>query len=332
MLGIKRRYNLYLTIIFFVLTLSNIFFAILEIIKRRRNTTREIFIPVKQQKQEFDLQNPYLKFVKDNSTVVPLPTAVSNAALDLYRPFVPSDRPTASFQSNVNTLSIDTSIDQLAADSLRSLGLSDSEYGQYLLNFKTFISNIILKKLVKELHSDSHLIEAIVSLPAYENHREYVIERIKKLAASQYLAGHFGDRGDRFKDSEWNSEMPSDNQILMHVFGTWLSYFMSHNKKHHLTNIFKTKFVTLKRDTSLESTQGQLLCVEDWVRFYVLAKDKKTGQTRRFWAFPGRDSMYSALVIFFYIIKRDENNILDCADLQVEPICMDRVFSMSRFE
>lgn len=330
-LEFKSNYSLFLSILFFALTISNITFIVLEIIKRRRLQQQELLNRLKPvQKVDDSLaptENPYLKFIKRSSTSAIFDEeAATSATHDLYRPFVPSDRPTAEIISSINSLSIETSIDQLATDSIHSLGITTAEYNQYLLNFKKFIANSLLKKLVLQLHANNHQIESIVSVPTFDHYREYIIERIKKLANSQYLAGHFGGHGD--KDAEWNKELPSDNQIIMHSFGTWLSYFMeAKSSKAYLKNLFKQEFVTTQKDPQLK--KDILICVEDWVRFYILARDKE-GNVKRYWAFPGRDSMYSALVIFFYIIQKDYGSCLLGADLMQQPICMNTILSTEK--
>ena len=270
------------------------------------------------------------KFCRKETEKYEANVAKEESSLNNYRPFVISDRASSTINASAFVVSSDTKIEQLASETIRALGIAN-EYAQYVINFKAFISKTILKKLVRQLSTDSLSIEMMVSLPSYEHYRDYVIQRIKALAESQYLSGHFGDKGDRYKDREWNSEMPSDNQIIMHVLGIWLSYFMGHKKPNErIDNQFKMKYLSQSKEPVLGENTDYLICIEDWSRFYIIARIKNN--IERFWAFPGRDSMYSALTLFFYIIKEKASNLLDGADLQDNPICMDRVFQTTRFE
>jgi len=272
----------------------------------------------------------HMMFLKEETQEYRYNEIKEETALNNYRPFVISDRASSTVITSDFVIKPDTSIEQLAGETIRDLDIT-SAYTQYVINFKAFISKTILKKLVRQLSTDSLSIETMVSLPSYEHYRDYIIQRIKALAESQYLVGHFGDRGDSYRDREWNSEMPSDNQIIMHILGIWLSYFMGHKKPNErIDNQFKMKYLSQSKDPSLGENSNYLLCIEDWSRFYIL--ERGNSGIKRHYAFPGRDSMYSALTIFFYIIKKKANNLLDGADLQDNPICMDRVFQTSRFE
>lgn len=330
-LNIYPKSCLSISIFLFMLFLSNLVFGFIR--KQQENSITDTI----QNKSQFKInktEQPAELFIKARN--IPYPNTVSDnqnpSSISLYKPFSISDRPTSTIHRNSLSVSPDVSIEQLAIETIRKLGLSSSIYSQYLNNFKAFIAKTILQKLIIKIHTDDPLIDSFLSIPNFENFRPYIIQRIQVLSGSQYLAGHFGERGDRFKDREWNNQMPSDNQIVLHVLGMWLSYFMSGKKQaKRINNTFGHKYLSFSKEPKLEGDSEFILCSDDWTKFYVLAKVPGL-QPERYWAFPGRESMYSGLLLLFWFLKEKKKFLLDGADLKDAPICMDRVFSMSRME
>jgi hypothetical protein len=68
------------------------------------------------------------------------------------------------------------------------------------------------------------------------------------------------------------------------------------------------------------------LCCEGFKNFYVLTKSENN-QPERHWAGPGRDAIYSGLVLFFWFVGEKMGFLLEGADLTDSPFFMDRVFS-----
>lgn len=279
-------------------------------------------------KEKIRTKEPSSLFQKEPPpSEVKVPGAFSGSTINLYRPFIPSDRATHSFQKSQYAISQETNIDQLATESLTKMGISSVAFNKYLANFKNFISKM-LSKVVQKLHSEDPLIESMLAVPGYQHCRTYIIHRVKALAYSQFLAGHFGDRGDRWYDRDWTTDLPSDNQIVMHILSVWLSYFMCGKKANRVEFMFNQKYLFIKREARLENENDIILCSEDFSKFYVLTK-YKSPIPERFWAFHGRDSMYAGLTLLFWFVKEKQQFLLDGADLTDTPICMDRVFSLS---
>ncbi|OHT09751.1 hypothetical protein TRFO_21279 [Tritrichomonas foetus] len=257
--------------------------------------------------------------------------------LNFYRQFVNADRATASLKRVQLTVSQESNIDQLANDALVKLKLKSSKFNQYLVNMKSFLAKNLISKLALELHSESAAVDMMLSVPTFEHCRNYVIQRIRSLAASQYLAGHFGDRGDKYGEREWSKELPSDNQIILHILSVWLSYMMSHMRPSDQRPplVFSHKFIAIGKEPKIETENDIVLCTDDFNKFYVMTKPAKTDENEassveRYFAFPGRDSMYCGLTLFFYFVRERFDFLLDGADLQEPPLCMNRIYESAR--
>lgn len=241
--------------------------------------------------------------------------------------FVNADRATASF-GKIERIA-DVNIDQRALKALQDLSIPYTHFKQYLSNMKVFISQTLMKKLSTQLHSDDPMIETMLSVPKYEHCREYTMQRVKELANS---LSHYGNKGTKWEEREWSSELPSDNQIVLHILGTWLSFFMCGKKIGKRPKlVFQQKFFSYHREPSSDDGKPVVIFTNDWSDFSVITSFKSS-PIIKYQAFSGLDSLYSALTIFFWIINEKYHYLLDGADLTDVPICIDRVYKFGKLK
>ncbi|KAH0793241.1 hypothetical protein GPJ56_002799 [Histomonas meleagridis] len=241
--------------------------------------------------------------------------------------FVNADRSTASFGKIERSAEIN--IDQRALKSLQDLNIPYSHFKRYLSNMKVFISQTLMKKLTMQLHSDDPMVEAMLSVPRFEHCREYVKQRVKELGTS---LTHYGDKGTKWEEREWTRDLPSDNQIVLHILSTWLSFFMCGKKVGKRAKlVFQQKFVVIGKEPTADDEKPVVLYSEDWSNFSVITAFKSS-PVIKYQAFSGLDSLYSALTIFFWIINERYHFLIDGADLTDVPICIDRVYKFGGVE
>jgi len=279
------------------------------------------------------IQSPSSIFAKQpSSTHTSVFSGSMQPTLNLYRPFILSDRPNSSMHVSQFGGASDSNIDQLASESLRKVGLTSAVFNKYLVNMKAFIQQNLLAKLIPKLNLDDPIVESMISIPSYEHCRSYVIHRIRILASSSYLAGHYGDRGDKWLDKEWSSDLPSDNRIILSVLSGWISFAMTGMKSSKgLRNIFRQKYIFIGTEPFFEGEDDVLLCSDDWSKFYVMTKYKST-VSERYMVSQGRDSMYAALTLYFFFIKEKRKFLFEGADLTDNPFFMHTVYTRERQE
>jgi hypothetical protein len=284
-----------------------------------------------------------------------------------YKQFELADRATAHVGPIRRDLVELQNVDQRASRSLQLLNLTPATFVQYKDNLKTFIARNIIMKLELNLQSDDPMIKLMLEVPDYAHCQQYVKQRIRGLA-TPHLGTHQADRGDRFEDREWSHEFPSDNQIVLHILTAWLSHRMTASKPGaRCPLVFKERFISIGKERKPEKEDDIILCSsppppgtlqgegaqrdanmqkESWKEFYVFTKFKKEqpaktpadqtvpeqSEQMRFWAPPGRDSMYGALTLFFYFVGKKLDNLIDAADLQ-DPSCgLHRIFTSVRLD
>ena len=257
---------------------------------------------------------------------------LSQAQMNTFHTYERADRPTASLQQTQFSFTDESNFDQLASDSLKRIHITTSQINKDLMNFKAFLQKRLLKKLIPKLHQNDPIIEEMINVPNYEHQKDYIIDRIKKLEQSEYIAAHNGDKGQRWYDREWTNEFPSDNQIMMHILSVWLSDKMGGLKESkYFRNYFKERYFYVGMHPFHDSEDSIMICTQDWSKFYVWTKLQNSDTFEKFWAYPGRNSMYYALTLFFYFVKEKRRFILDGCDLKEAPFFLDRVYSNERF-
>lgn len=252
--------------------------------------------------------------------------ALANQSLNTSGSYTISDRATADLSKDQHGKTSDYDI-----SSLKTLGITSIQFNIYLSNFKSFVAKVILSKLVKEMHKDDARIVSMLTVPGYERYTDYTKNRIISLANSHSLAGHFGDKGDRYNEREWTTDFPSDNQIILHILDVWFSNFINGKKKESNNSAFTQNYVFIKKRPTDENKEDAIyLCSDDWSNFYVKAMFKEGKGLQEFSVPSGKDAMYGGLTLFFWFIKKKKKSLLGGADLTEDPINIDNIFSLDR--
>lgn len=337
-------YVFYFRFLFLAFSLSIILFIIAAIAYRAQIVRQsEQFLSIPQYNfsaQQSDLQNrierpsemflfneeKYGKSAYDSTA-----DATSSAGGSNSRLYEISDRPTSIIREM--SYGQTTDYDQLSNDSFEKLspGLTRVQFNIYNSNMKQFISKILLHKLAKGMYSDKPLFAAMLNIPGYDSCREYIMQRIISLSSSRFLSGNYGDKGDRWKEIEWTTDYPSDNQLILHVLSIWMSYFMGGRRKEANLEFFKQKYIYIKKEPKLEN-EDILICSDDWSNFYIYTQnhESKSYSFEKFYLPSGKDSLISALTLFFWFVKEKKNYLIDGADLKDKPMYMDKfVFTSS---
>ena len=204
---------------------------------------------------------------------------------------------------------------------LGELDILSDVFNKYVNEMKMFIITHLLRKLVQEHAKEERLVMDMLKIPEYEHAWEkYVLKRVRELSGSEYIASQVEEREDEAK----NKEFPSDNQIILHILGVWLSFFMN-GRKPGRSSLFAQKFLSIEKDPEVTEDEGIWLCTYDWSQFFVVTKRPR--QDRKEWRLsPGSNAMYEGLTLFFWFVKRDYDFILNGMDLDDEPLCMRQIF------
>ena len=135
--------------------------------------------------------------------------------------------------------------------------------------------------------------------------REYVVERIRTLAQGAVLQSYNWCAGGKWKDKEWTTDLPTDAQIVCHLFCTHLDELVVPTDAAHLHDAFRSRYLVGKDESA---KQPAFAIVQRSVNppHYNIVVNKEEWNVLR-----GRNNLFDALCLFIYVVKKDYKGVLD---------------------
>ncbi|NXX44707.1 TM209 protein, partial [Tricholaema leucomelas] len=237
---------------------------------------------------------------------------------------------TAKFRNWINETILVPLVQEIESVStqLRRMGCPELQIGE------ASISSLKQAALVK-----APLIPTLNALVQYLDltpNQEYLVERIKELSQGGCMSSFRWNRGGDFKGRKWDTDLPTDSSIIMHVFCTYLdSRLPPHPKypdgktftsQHFLqtpdkpgtgdeqlipsqitsapSNTSSSLFKPIFTDTSNEN----VFCI---YQSSINPPHYELIYQRHVYNLPkGRNNMFHTLLMFLYIIKTKESGML----------------------
>ncbi|XP_034984325.2 transmembrane protein 209 isoform X2 [Zootoca vivipara] len=142
--------------------------------------------------------------------------------------------------------------------------------------------------------------------------QEYLVERIKELSQGGCMSSFRWNRGGDFKARKWDTDLPTDSAIIMHVFCTYLDSRLPPHPKYPDGKTFTSQhFIQMpdKPDVSNEN----LFCI---YQSSVNPPHYELIYQRQVYSLPkGRNNLFHTLLMFLYIIKTKESGMLGRVNL-----------------
>ncbi|NXI37924.1 TM209 protein, partial [Galbula dea] len=213
---------------------------------------------------------------------------------------------TAKFRNWINETILVPLVQEVESVStqLRRMGCPELQIGE------ASISSLKQAALVK-----APLIPTLNALVQYLDltpNQEYLVERIKELSQGGCMSSFHWNRGGDFKGRKWDTDLPTDSSIIMHVFCTYLDSRLPPHPKYPDGKTFTSQhFVQTpdKPDTSNEN----VFCIH---QSSINPPHYELIYQRHIYNLPkGRNNMFHTLLMFLYIIKTKESGMLGRVNL-----------------
>ncbi|XP_056655681.1 transmembrane protein 209 isoform X3 [Monodelphis domestica] len=142
--------------------------------------------------------------------------------------------------------------------------------------------------------------------------QEYLFERIKELSQGGCMSSFRWNRGGDFKARKWDTDLPTDSAIIMHVFCTYLDSRLPPHPKYPDGKTFTSQHF-VQTPNKPDITNENVFCIYQsninpphyeliyQGHVYSLPKD--------------RNNMFHTLLMFLYIIKTKESGMLGRVNL-----------------
>lgn len=130
-----------------------------------------------------------------------------------------------------------------------------------------------------------------------------------ELAQGSYLVAYRWDSGGEWNGRVWHPELPTDAQIVMHAFCTFMDIIMPQDPRSPPGKTFTSRhFVTDLEGDAVRASMAYDLCLYQTVRypphFAVLVNGVQFAVAR------GSSNLFSALCLFVYSAKVSLNGML----------------------
>lgn len=187
---------------------------------------------------------------------------------------------------------------------LRRMGCSELQIGE------ASISSLKQAAVVKA--SAIPTMNAIVQYLDITPNQEYLVERIKELAHSGCMSSFRWNGGGNLKNRKWDTDLPSDCAILMHVLCTYLDSRLPPHPKYPDGKTFTSQHFNHIPDKP-DVTNENLFCIHQSSTnppHYQLIYQGHVYSLPK-----GRNNLFHTVLMFLYVIKTKEAGMLGRVNL-----------------
>ncbi|NWR58634.1 TM209 protein, partial [Bucorvus abyssinicus] len=208
---------------------------------------------------------------------------------------------TAKFRNWINETILVRLVQEMESLSaqLRRMGCPEWQIGE------ASISSLKQAALVK-----APLIPTLNALVQYLDltpNQEYLVERIRELSQGGCMSSFRWNRGGDFKGRKWDTDLPTDCSIIMHVFCTYLDSRLPPHPKYPDGKTFTSQHFLQTPDKPDTSNENVFCLYQSSINppHYELIYQNHVYNLPK-----GRNNMFHTLLMFLYIIKTKESGML----------------------
>ncbi|XP_036615257.1 transmembrane protein 209 [Trichosurus vulpecula] len=142
--------------------------------------------------------------------------------------------------------------------------------------------------------------------------QEYLFERIKELSQGGCMSSFRWNRGGDFKARKWDTDLPTDSAIIMHVFCTYLDSRLPPHPKYPDGKTFTSQHF-VQTPNKPDITNENVFCI---YQSNINPPHYELIYQRHVYSLPkDRNNMFHTLLMFLYIIKTKESGMLGRVNL-----------------
>uniref|UniRef100_A0A667ZWD6 Transmembrane protein 209 n=1 Tax=Myripristis murdjan TaxID=586833 RepID=A0A667ZWD6_9TELE len=187
---------------------------------------------------------------------------------------------------------------------LRRMGCPELQIGE------ASISSLKQAAVVKA--SSIPTMNAIVQYLDITPNQEYLVDRIKELAHSGCMSSFRWNGGGDLKSRKWDTDLPTDCAILMHVFCTYLDSRLPPHPKYPDGKTFTSQHFRHTPDKP-DVTNENLFCIH---QSSTNPPHYQLIYQGHIYSLPkGRNNLFHTVLMFLYVIKTKESGMLGRVNL-----------------
>ncbi|MFT7816945.1 transmembrane protein 209 [Arapaima gigas] len=188
---------------------------------------------------------------------------------------------------------------------LRRMGCPELQTGE------ASISSLKQAAVVKA--SSIPTLNAIVQYLDITPNQEYLVERIKELAHGGCMSSFRWNGGGDLKGRKWDTDLPTDSAIVMHVFCTYLDSRLPPHPKYPDGKTFTSQHFSQTPEKPADMSNENLLCIHQSSMnppHYQLIYQGHVYSLPK-----GRNNLFHTILMFLFVIKTKESGMLGRVNL-----------------
>lgn len=171
-----------------------------------------------------------------------------------------------------------------------------------------------LKELARTKIQHVPTLKMVLSYLEVSSKQEYIVQRIKELAKGSCISAYRWNSGGTWKGRDWDQDLPSDAQMVMHVLCTYLDSHMPNPRFPDGRTFSLQYFIKHPDKPDLKKTDVHMCIYQasiDPPHFKILTKEGTIEVPK------GRNNLFHAIVVFLHYIKTHENSMLGQINLEL---------------
>lgn len=144
------------------------------------------------------------------------------------------------------------------------------------------------------------------------SNQEYLISRLKKLASGGYMSEFKWSSGGEVKGRKWADDMPTDCDIIMHIFCVYMDSHLPADPRFPDGKTFTSKYFVKTPDKPKPVTDNRLIIHQSKINpphFEVVGHGSDYNIPQ------GRNNMFHALILFLHDVKEEKDGMLGQVNL-----------------
>ncbi|XP_047660241.1 transmembrane protein 209-like [Tachysurus fulvidraco] len=187
---------------------------------------------------------------------------------------------------------------------LRRMGCPELQIGE------ASISN--LKQAAVAKASAIPTLNTIVQYLDITSNQEYLVERIKELAHSGCMSSFRWNAGGNLKNRKWDTDLPTDSDILMNILCTYLDSRLPPHPKYPDGKTFTSQHF-IQTPNKPDLFNENLFCIH---QSSITPPHYQVVYQGHIYSLPkGRNNLFHTILMFLYIIKTKKTGMLGCVIL-----------------
>ena len=146
--------------------------------------------------------------------------------------------------------------------------------------------------------------------------KEYVLDRLRQLMDGGTLSAYEWNGGGKWRGRDWNRDLPTDSQIILHLFVTKMNSLLARQARESGMQVGQTPFSNRYVLITPQRPDSKNKDVLIWLQRRNPAHVKVVVRNQIWETQPGGNNLYHALLLYIYAVAKEERGVVEMMSFQ----------------